>query len=159
MESDEKRPGGAAKDAAAIEKLRQLREKLLSDDISTARVAGHNLSWMQEDGLAILKEALFGDYPQTAKKAAAYGLRSMHGRMKAMAAEVLEQGLEHRDRITREACTKSLALMKGEAVEKSGSGKKSSSGKHRIKEIRAKRRQRSRSPRRERGRPIDKDRF
>ena len=150
MELDEKRPGGVEKDAEAIEKLRQLREKLLSDNISTARVAGHNLSWMQEDGLAILKEALFGDYSRDTKKAAAYGLRSMHGRMKKLAAEVLEQGLEHRDRTTRDACAKSIAIMKGEVPKKSGSDKRSGSGKFRIKDIRAKRGPRTQSPRRKR---------
>jgi hypothetical protein len=136
------------KDAEAIERLRQLRERLLSDNISTARVAGHNLSWMQEDGLAILKEVLFGDYSRTAKKAAAYGLRRMHGRMKKMAAEVLKQGLEHRDRITKDACVKSLALMEGKTVKKSESDKKSESGKFKIKEVRAKRGPRTQSPRR-----------
>jgi hypothetical protein len=144
MEPDEKRREGVEKDAEALEKLRQLREKLLSDDISTARVAGFNLSWMQEDGLAILKEVLFGDYSRTAKKAAAYGLRSMHGRMKTMSAEVLTQGLGHRDRTTRNACAKSLALMKGQA------GDKGESEKKRIEEIRAKKRPRSQSPRRKR---------
>ena len=142
MALDEKNPEGMEKDAEAIERLRQLREKLFSNDISTARVGGFNLSWMQEDGLAILKEALFGDYSRTTKKAAAYGLRSMHGRMKPMAAEVLTQGLRHSDPMTREACTKSLSIMKGQA------GKESGSGKHRIKEIRAKRGSRARSPRR-----------
>lgn len=138
MEPDEKRRDGVEKDAEALERLRQLREKLLSDDISTARVAGFNLSWMQEDGLAILKEVLFGDYARNAKKAAAYGLRSMHGRMKKMAAEVLQQGLEHRDQITKDACAKSLALMEGKA------------GKQRIQEVRAKRSPRTQSPRRKR---------
>ena len=143
MDNDEKRPGSVEKDAAAIEQLRQLREKLLSHDVSTARVAGFNLSWMQEDGLAILKEILFGDYSRTAKKAAAYGLRSMHGRMKTMGMEILTQGLGHSDLITREACSKSLALMKGQA------GKKSRSGKQRIEDIRTKKRPRTQSPRRQ----------
>ena len=150
MELDEKKQGGVEKDAEAIERLRQLREKLLSNNISTARVAGHNLSWLQEDGLAILKEVLFGDYSRDAKRAAAYGLRSMHGRMKKMAAEVLEQGLEHSDRTTKDACVKSLAILKGEAPKKSGSDKKSGSGKFRIKEVRAKRGPRTQSPRRRR---------
>jgi hypothetical protein len=150
MDLDEKKPDGPEKDAAAIERLRQLRDKLLSDDISTARVGGHNLSWMQEDGMAILKEALFGDYSRTTKKAAAYGLRSMHGRMKPVAEEVLTQGLRHNDKITREACAKSLSIMKGEVPKKTGSGKRSGSGKHRIREIQAKRGPRTQSPRRRR---------
>lgn len=126
---------GRGRDEAAIELLRQLREKLFSGDISTARLAGFHLSWKQEDGLAILKEALFGDYPRTTKKAAAYGLRSMHGRMKQLGAEVLQQGLNHRDRVTREACVKALSLMKDQASKKSGSGGKPKAGKSRIREI------------------------
>ena len=101
------------RDEATVELLKKLREKLLSGDISTARLAASNLSWKQEDGLAILTEALFGEYPRTAKKAAAYGLRSMNGRMRKMASEVLEQGLKHRDRTTKAACIKSISLMKG----------------------------------------------
>ncbi|MFH1716097.1 MAG: hypothetical protein ABIF19_01995 [Planctomycetota bacterium] len=135
MTSEEKKSTGGQKDAAAIEALRRLRESLFSNDISTARLAGFKLSWMQEDGLAILREALFGDYSRTAKKAAAYGLRSMHGRMKELGVEALTQGLNHRDRVTMEACTKALALMKGEVVGKTGSGGKAKSGGHRIKEI------------------------
>jgi hypothetical protein len=107
------------RDEASVEILRKLREKLLSNNISTARVAALNLSWKQEDGLAILTEALFGNYPRTAKKAAAYGLRSMKGRMQKMALEVLEQGLRHRDRTTKAACIKSISLMKGQV---SGTG-------------------------------------
>jgi hypothetical protein len=79
-----------------------------------------NLAWKQEDGLAILTEALFGNYPRTAKKAAAYGLRSTNGRMRIMALEVLEQGLKHRDRTTKAACVKSISLMKGGVSGKGG---------------------------------------
>ena len=107
------KPTGRQRDEATVELLKNLREKLLSDHISTARVAAYRLSWLQEDGLAILKEALFGEHPRTAKKAAAYGLRNMKGRMKKMATEVLEQGLNHRDRTTQAACQKSLDLMRG----------------------------------------------
>ena len=104
---------------ASVELLRKLKEKLLSDNISTARLAALNLSWKQEDGLAILTEALFGNYPRTTKKAAAYGLRSMNGRMQKMGSEVLEQGLRHRDRTTKAACIKSISLMKGQVSRKS----------------------------------------
>ena len=102
------------RDEATIELLKKLREKLFSEHISTARVAAYRLSWLQEDGLAILKEALFGKYSRTAKKASAYGLRNMKGRMKKMAIEALEQGLNHNDRTTQAACLKSLQLMRGE---------------------------------------------
>ncbi len=102
------------RDAESIEALKKLREKLLSNNISKARVAALKLSWKQEDGLAILKEALFGHYPRTTKKAAAYGLRSMNGRMRKMGLEVLEQGLKNRNRTTEAACIKSIALMKSQ---------------------------------------------
>lgn len=123
------------RDKATIELLRKLRDELLSDDISTARQAAFNLSWKQEDGLAILKEVLFGNYPMTAKKAAAYGLRSMNGRMQKMAWEVHEQGLKHGDRTTRAVCVKSLYLIKGGGLEKAGSNGKPPSGKQNIIEI------------------------
>ncbi|MBN1127116.1 MAG: hypothetical protein JXA82_19090 [Sedimentisphaerales bacterium] len=122
------------KEEDALQVLRTLREKLLSDDISTARLAAHNLSWLQEDGLTILKEALLGNYPKTTKQAAAYGLRKMVGRMKKMALEVLEQGLQHRDRTTREVCGKSLSLMKGEISEVQPSQRKPAYGRQRIRE-------------------------
>jgi len=108
---------------------------LLSDNISTARLAASNLSWKQEDGLAILTEALFGSYPRTAKKAAAYGLRSMNGRMRKMALEVLQQGLKHRDRTTKAACIKSIFLMKGAVSGKAASRIQPASGRQGIKEI------------------------
>ena len=143
MKLEKRKPSGREKDEATVELLSQLRAKLHSDDISTARRAAHNLSWMQEDGLDIMKEALFGNFPKTAKKAAAYGLRSMHGRMKKMASEVLNQGLKDRDRITREACEKALSLMEGRVPEKVRPQKKSRRGKLRIKEIPRKRRTRT----------------
>ncbi len=112
MTFDNSKSSERQRSEASVVLLRKLREKLLSDNISTARLAALNLSWKQEDGLAILREALFGNYPRTAKKAAAYGLRRMNGRMQKMASEVLEQGLRHRDRTTKAACVKSISLMK-----------------------------------------------
>ena len=113
MSFDNSKSSQRQRDEASVEVLKKLREKLLSDNISTARLAALNLSWKQEDGLAILTEALFGNYPRTTKKAAAYGLRSMNGRMQKMGLKVLEQGLKHRDRTTKAACVKSISLMKG----------------------------------------------
>ena len=144
MTEEKKELSDSAKHEAALERLRQLREKLFSEDISTARLAGFNLSWMQEDGLAILKEALFGNYPKTTKKAAAYGLRSMHGRMKKPGAEVLEQGRSHSDRMTREACAKALAIMNGQLPKRSGSKRQ----KDKIREVAHRRGTRPRSARR-----------
>lgn len=112
------KPSERQRDPATLELLKKLREKLLANHISTARVAAYRLSWLQEDGLAILKEILFGRYPRTAKKASAYGLRNMKGRMKKLAIETLEQGLNHTDRTTQAACLKSLQLMRGEITGK-----------------------------------------
>jgi hypothetical protein len=139
MKSDETKSSGKERDEAAIEQLRQLTRKLCSNDITTARLAAHNLSWMQEDGLAILTETLMGDYSRTTKKAAAYGLRSMKGRMKKMAVEVLEQGLRHRDRTTKAACVKAISLMKGGASKKDSSQSKSQSSRLQIKGIQERR--------------------
>jgi hypothetical protein len=124
------------KDEAALKLLRQLKQKLRTGDISRARRAAYNLAWLQEDGLAILSETLVGNFSRTAKKAAAYGLRNMKGRMKKTALEVVEQGLNHSDRTTKAVCVKSLALMKGEGGQKSGPREKHRRGKPRIQGIR-----------------------
>ena len=123
------------RDPASIELLVRLRDKLLQGDISTARKAAHNLSWKQEDGLAILKEVLFCNYSRTAKKAAAYGLRSMNGRMKKLGIEVLEQGLNHIDRTTKESCVKALQLIEKPAVKKINSRCKREKNNIKIVEI------------------------
>lgn len=100
------------RDEATIAKLKELSVGLFSDDITKARLAARSLSWMQEDGLLILKQALFGNFPRTTKKSAAYGLRSMQGRMKKPGIEVLEQGLKNRNATTKAACKKSLKLIR-----------------------------------------------
>lgn len=100
------------RDEQTIAKLKDLGQKLFSGDINKARLAAHQLSWMQEDGFTILKMALLGNYPRDTKKAAAYGLRSMKGRMKKAAIELLQQGLRDRDAQTRAASKKALQLMK-----------------------------------------------
>jgi hypothetical protein len=136
MKSDEKKSSGRENDEAAIELLRQLTRKLCSEDITTARLAAFNLSWMQEDGLAILTQVLFGDFSRTSKKAAAYGLRSMKGRMKKMALEVLEKGLKHRDRTTKAACVKALSLIKGKKSNKDDSAEKPLATKPNMQKVR-----------------------
>lgn len=151
MEPEERKSSGSAKDPAAIEKLRQLTRKLCSNDITTARLAAFNLSWMQEDGLAILTKILLGDFSRTTKKAAAYGLRSMKGRMKKPATEILEQGCKNRDRTTKAACIKALAIMKGEAPPKSNSDKSRRRQRTPIKEIK------DSFPRKETKTPTDKN--
>lgn len=146
MKLEKRKPSGREKDEAAIELLEKLREKLFSKNISAARLAAFNLSWMQEDGLDILKEVLYGDFPRTAKQAAAYGLRSMQGRMKKMAAEVLTEGQRHSDRATRDTCKKALFLMQGGKGEKPAPRGKRRAGKPRIQEYRRKGGPKSPSP-------------
>ena len=115
MESERRKPTGREKDEASVKLLEKLQEQLQSSDASNRRRAAFNLSWLQEDGLEVLRDALLGDLHITAKNAAAYGLRKMRGRMKKVALEILRQGLKRRDRATREVCTNALRLL-GEGV-------------------------------------------
>jgi hypothetical protein len=105
-------PSGREKDQAAIIKLEQLREKVYCDNPSVARHASFNLSWMQEDGYDILKEALFGTACRATKGAAAYGLRKMRGRMKKNGIALLVEGLRHSNIGTRQVCARALLLEK-----------------------------------------------
>ena len=104
MQIDTRRQSGREKDEAAVKLLEKLQDQLRSSDASIRRRAAFNLSWMQEDGLEILKGALYGNLPTTTKNAAAYGLRKMRGRMKKIALDVLNQGLKRRDKSTRDIC-------------------------------------------------------
>ena len=105
-------PSGREKDQAAIIKLEQLREKVYCDNPSAARHASFNLSWMQEDGYDILKEALFGTACRATKGAAAYGLRKMRGRMKKNGIALLVEGIRHSNIGTRQVCARALLLEK-----------------------------------------------
>ncbi len=105
-------PTGREKDQKAIELLERLREKIYCDNSSAARHAAFTLSWMQEDGYDILKEALYSNAPRAAKGAAAYGLRKMRGRMRKPAFELLEEGLKHANEGTRQVCARALLLEK-----------------------------------------------
>jgi hypothetical protein len=105
-------PSGREKDQKAIEMLARLREAVYSENPSAARHAAFNLSWMQEDGFDILKEALFGTACRATKGAAAYGLRKMRGRMKKNGMALIEQGLRHSNEGTRQVCARALSLDK-----------------------------------------------
>jgi hypothetical protein len=136
---EKRKPSGREKDEEAIKLLEQLREKLYVDDISTARRAAFNLSWKQEDGLDILKEALFNNSPRTAKIAAVYGLRNMHGRMKKLAMAVLEEGLKHSRTDIRNACIHALSLATRGPQEKSPSARPPKPRRIEIREVRGRR--------------------
>jgi hypothetical protein len=134
MESEKRILTGREKDESAIRLLEKLYEQLRSSDASNRRRAAFNLSWMQEDGLEILKDALFGNDNVTTKNAAAYGLRKMRGRMKRMALEALNQGLKHRDGSTREVSRNALQLL-GQKVPEASAPQKQAAKRTRIKEI------------------------
>jgi hypothetical protein len=112
MKLKKREPSGREKSQEAIELLERLREKIYCDNSSAARHAAFNLSWMQEDGFDILREALFGNATRTAKGAAAYGLRKMRGRMRKLAFALLEEGLKHESEGTRQVCERALKLEK-----------------------------------------------
>jgi len=134
MKLKKRKPSGREKDEESIKLLEQLREKLYSDDVSAARRVAFTLSWKQEDGLDILKEALF-IAPKVTKTAAAYGLRSMHGRMKKMALNVLEEGLKHRKADIKDVCSRALSLTSQKTRKKSPSKKPPKSGRLEIREV------------------------
>jgi len=143
MESEKRILTGREKDEEAIKLLEKLKEHLRSSDASTRRRAAFNLSWMQEDGLEILKEALTGSDHITTKNAAAYGLRKMKGRMKKMALDVLNQGLKHPDSSTRQVSSSALQLL-GQKVPAGSTTRKKASKKSRIREISHERKPRGR---------------
>ncbi len=112
MRLEKRQPSGREKDEASIELLEKLREELYSSNISTVRQSAFRLSWMQEDGLDILREALLSDTPRRAKSAAAYGLRKMRGRMKKRAEETLAEGTTSPDRGTADIARNALLVIK-----------------------------------------------
>ena len=134
MESIKEELSDREKQEASIRLLRKLGEQLQSADASTRRRAAYNLSWMQEDGLAILKGVLCGSFHVTAKNAAAYGLRNMRGRMKKGALEALNQALKHRDSATKQVSRAALQLL-GRKVAGGDSPRKQTPKKTRIREI------------------------
>jgi len=133
MKLDKRKPSGLEKDEQSIKLLAELREKLHSDDPSIRRKAAFNLSWMQEDGLEILKEALFGHFSRRAKTAAAYGLRKMQGRMKKTARALFETGIKSGDKETRYVCNRAIALLSGKTL-KTPQPRKRRSAKIEIRE-------------------------
>jgi hypothetical protein len=136
MRLEKRQPSGREKDEASIKLLAKLREQLYSSNISTVRQSAFNLSWMQEDGLDILKEALLSDTPRRVKSAAVYGLRKMRGRMRKKAEEVLMEGLSLSDNRTAEICRNALTtLKKGKSAGKRPGRPRPRGGKFEIKEI------------------------
>ena len=56
MQSKIRRQSDREKDEEAVKLLEKLQDQLQSSDASIRRRAAFNLSWMQEDGLEILKK-------------------------------------------------------------------------------------------------------
>lgn len=108
------------KDQASQEVLRQLRDTLFSDNISKRRRAAFKLSWLQEDGMEVLQQVLTGSCPKKTKNAAAYGLRSMRGRMRKMALDVLVDGYENGEPETSDVCRRALGIIKKRWPERFG---------------------------------------
>lgn len=148
MNLEKRQPSGREKDEASVKLLEKLREQLYSSNISTVRQSAFHLSWMQEDGLDILREALLGDTPRRAKSAAAYGLRKMRGRMRQKAEETLMEGAKHTDRGTAEISRNAIiVLKKGKTAPKRPPKPKSQAGKFPIRDIPNKDRPRRQSQR------------
>jgi hypothetical protein len=138
MKLEKRTPSGREKDEASVKLLAKLREQLYSSNVSTVRQSAFNLSWMQEDGLEILEEALFSQASRRTKGAAAYGLRKMRGRMRKKAEEVLIEGLSHSDRGTAEISRNALIVLKrGKAAGKHASRPRGKARKFEIREVRA----------------------
>ncbi len=135
MEIEKRKLSGREKDEASIKLLSKLREELYSQHASNRRQAAFNLSWMQEDGLEILKAALFGNSQITTKNAATYGLRNMHGRMKKMALEVLREGLKQPSGNTREVCRGALLRLEGKPEKKPPSKGNAKKSRYEIRDI------------------------
>ena len=134
MEPERRTQTNREKDEASVKLLERLQEQLGSSDASSRRRAAFNLSWMQEDGLDILKEILLGNVQVTTKNAAAYGLRKMQGRMKKKALEVLKQGLTKHNSSTSEICRNALQLL-GHEIPAEFLPKKRVARRSRIREI------------------------
>ncbi|MBP7052922.1 MAG: hypothetical protein KBE65_18105 [Phycisphaerae bacterium] len=140
MNLEKRQPSGREKDEASIELLEKLRGQLYSSNISIVRQSAFRLSWMQEDGLEILREALLGDAPRQAKGAAAYGLRKMRGRMRKRAEQTLIEGAAHPDPATAQICRNALTVIKKNSppAKQVRRAKGKPPGKFEIREIRSK---------------------
>jgi hypothetical protein len=107
---------GREKDEDAIQLLEKLRDQLFTGNLTVSRQTAFNLSWLQEDGLDILKEAIYANYSsRKSRGAAAYGLRKMRGRMRKPAKAVLDEGAKNSDRNIATVCKNALSVLDGTA--------------------------------------------
>jgi hypothetical protein len=113
MDLEKRELSGREKDESSIEHLEELREKLyFARNNSARRTAAFNLSWKQEDGFEILKEVLLSENSERqSKTAAAYGLRSMRGRMKKIARQVIYDGIDSESKEISEVCKHAVRVL------------------------------------------------
>ncbi len=111
MKLEKRKPSGREKNEEAIQLLENLRQQLYSPNLTIVRQSAFHLSWLQEDGLDILKEALLSSTSKKTKNAATYGLRKMRGRMAKMAIDVLKEGTKHPNHITVSICENALSVL------------------------------------------------
>jgi len=112
MRLEKRVPSGREKDEASIQLLEKLREQLYSSNLTVLRQSAFNLSWLQEDGLDVLKEAMLSPVSsRKTKGAASYGLRKMRGRMRMPAKAVLIEGTKSTDPSTAEISRNAIRVM------------------------------------------------
>jgi hypothetical protein len=137
MNLEKREPSGREKNESAVERLEQLREKLyFAENSSARRTAAFRLSWMQEDGFEILSEVLFGDKAdKPSRTAAAYGLRSMRGRMKKIARQALTEGAESEKKEIQDVCRHALKIIEKRKNARKPTRKPQNKRKKKIKEF------------------------
>lgn len=138
MRLEKRKPSGREKDEASLQLLEKLREQLHTSNLTVVRQTAFNLSWLQEDGLDILKEALLLESSRKTKGAAAYGLRKMRGRMRKPARDVLIEGTTARDAVTSETCRNALRVMDHPRPSKYRKPRRPSSPRFEIRDLPAK---------------------
>jgi hypothetical protein len=126
MKLEKRVPSGREKNQESLKLLEELREQLYTSNVSLVRQSAFHLSWMQEDGLDILKEALFGDSHRRTKGAAGYGLRKMRGRMKKAGEQVLLEGLKRTDPVTVDVCKNAFLIIRKKTHSKRKAGRQRS---------------------------------
>ena len=111
MKLGKRTPTGREKDEASIQLLARLREQLYSPNLNVVRQTAYHLSWLQEDGLETLKEALFSNATRRTKNAATYGLRKMRGRMTKPALMLIKVGTDSTNSATSQACRNAIDIL------------------------------------------------
>ena len=111
MKLGKRTPTGREKDEASIQLLSRLREQLYSPNLNVVRQTAYHLSWLQEDGLETLKEALFSNATRRTKNAATYGLRKMRGRMTKPALMLIKVGTDSTNSATSQACRNAIDIL------------------------------------------------